>query len=1302
MKLFRFILAFSLLSSGQLLSQTEDVGWTQRNPAQRPSQRGGHAMVYDSARKEIVLFGGMSGSGLNDTWIWDGNNWVERLPSRRPPARSGHGMAYDRARSQAVLFGGFSSVGGHLNDTWLWDGTNWTQIGTGQNETPHVRSSHAMAYDILHAEVVLFGGTYSDPLTRSLGDTWTWNGYSWSLRTPTQNPGPRLAAAASYDWDRGEVILFGGASLVRAIEGDTWAWNGSNWSKKQPLQNASASSSASMTQVPGGTLMFGGYHDDGALLKKTWLWDGLNWTDETPEDSSGSPKERVSHSLAYDEVNQQVVLFGGESGFQTTSGTTWDSLGDTWVWSERKINTPGIISTIVGSGPTGNQNGAYSGDGQPAVQARLWSPHDVAVDWQGNLYVSDLGNNAIRKVTPNGVISTVARASRPFGLAVDKKGNIYFADHDAAQVRKISPDGTTTVVAGSGIIGGYSGDQRPALTASLVAIEDVAVDRWGNVFFTQGFANRVCKVDPRGTLTTVAGTGIPGFSGDNGPATNAQLNFPYSLATDRHGNLFIVDQFNYRIRKVSPTGTITTVAGNGITGGLSADGVPAASVWINPLAVYVDPSDTVYYADYSTIRKFRVGGNITTLGGNRLSGFSGDGGLAIQAQLGQIGGIFVDVLGNILVADSTNNRIRKVNGAGMSDILPTGLRAEVRDKAIDLRWDPPLVSVDAVIVTVEVSSAGGPFTKLTELDSRTNPGVFLAAAEFSAKFDVSHAVENDLPYRFTIQYDKSGIKSKPSDPIVAVPGRLSFDAVPRPNYPILLLHGFHGSADTFRKTRNFMANALGWRDGGTMSIGTTKIDVSGGTSEGKLDPGADFFSVNFGDPHADYPDGAGIERQGEELRNFIQKMRDDGISNRIAVVAHSNGGLAARAFLTNFRSLQNELAQLITIGTPHRGADIQSLKKSIVWDVALGTFFLVKDFGVAWLLGASADAIITYLENTQGGKDASYSCNGTSIELSPFLKSINTALPEGIDYKVIIGINSLLSKDADCQSAEWDGLVPESSADLGQLPIVAGTGTTIKKLYSDRFHASTLELFGIDALGIDGLGFDFSAISCALSPTCVQYEWHSPVEVELIAPDGRRISKDTSAIAAATYSLREDRPGHQTGTITVPFPLPGIYQIRVTRKPDALPTDTYTLTVTRDGVTRTLASSRQVQNIPPAPYVDTVASPLKIDIKPREFPNSINLRSSGTTPVAIMATTGFDPRSADMKTIFFGRRGSEVKALSASFEDINRDGRPDLVLHFPTSQLGLLCSDNLAILRGKTSSGGSFYGSDSIKPTGCK
>jgi sugar lactone lactonase YvrE len=381
--------------------------------------------------------------------------------------------------------------------------------------------------------------------------------------------------------------------------------------------------------------------------------------------------------------------FAGDGGPATAAeinkpeGVCVDVYGNLYIADKansriRMVNKSGVISTFAGMSTSG-----YSGDGGPAIVAELNTPVGLITDDTGNVYLADSKNFVIRKVDTAGTISTVvgdgtggysgnmgaallASTGLPDGVASDAAGNIYFADQLTSVIRKISPDSVITTVAGIGVPG-YSGDAGPAINAGLNRAAGVAVDAAGNVYIADCNNNRIRKYDTTtGIINTVAGTGIAGFSGDGGPAGAAMLKSPYAIAVDAAGNIYFSDLGNYRIRKINTSGIITTVAGDGVQG-YNGNNKPALATELSlPLGIAVDSKGNLYIADngQEMVRKVGTNDTITTVAGDGYIGSSGDGGPATAAEMNGPTGVSVDNIGNIYVSDASNNTVRFINTAG--------------------------------------------------------------------------------------------------------------------------------------------------------------------------------------------------------------------------------------------------------------------------------------------------------------------------------------------------------------------------------------------------------------------------------------------------------------------------------------------------------------------------------------------------------------------------------------------------------------------------------------------------------------
>lgn len=359
-----------------------------------------------------------------------------------------------------------------------------------------------------------------------------------------------------------------------------------------------------------------------------------------------------------------------------------------------RIDAKGMLTNVVGTGHSG-----FSGDGGPATKAEMNVPAGLAFDAKGNLYIADRANHRVRRVDTKGTITTVAgngtagfsgdggpatKASLnlPSGLVVDSKGNLYIADRSNNRVRVVSSNGIIKTFAGNGE-NGYHGDNMPALKATLDKPFGLALDKHNNLYIADRGNNRVRKVDASGLISTVAGDGGFYFIGDNGPAYRASIAGPTGLAVDGDGNVYIADRQNNRIRMVDKLGMIRTVMGTGQQD-YNGDSELARETNLHlPFSVALDKKGDLLVIDRShyRIRKLIMKGNkVTTVAGNGIKLFGGDGGPSQGANLEFPHGIDVDSNDNVIIADKAHYRIRKISPDGIiSTIAGNGIRGNVGD-----------------------------------------------------------------------------------------------------------------------------------------------------------------------------------------------------------------------------------------------------------------------------------------------------------------------------------------------------------------------------------------------------------------------------------------------------------------------------------------------------------------------------------------------------------------------------------------------------------------------------------------------
>lgn len=330
------------------------------------------------------------------------------------------------------------------------------------------------------------------------------------------------------------------------------------------------------------------------------------------------------------------------------------------------------IETIAGT------DSGFGGDDGPAVEASLALPSKAAVDSDGRILITDTHNSRIRAIAPDGTITTIAGTGTsgyggddgpaieaeltvPVGIAAHPDGRILFTDMGNDRVRAIDPDGTITTIAGTGDKG-FFGDDGPATHAGVDFPRGVAVDSDGRILIADTGNHRVRAIATDGTITTVAGTGQEGFAGDDGPALDAQLALPSGVAVHPDGTILIADTGNRRVRAIALDGTISTIAGPGQPGevGDGGNAIDAQLIWPNDVAVDAENRVLVIDTGDHRVRAIDARGRISTVAGTGVDGFAGDDDLATDAQLDRPEGVTVHPDGRILIVDKYNDRIRAV------------------------------------------------------------------------------------------------------------------------------------------------------------------------------------------------------------------------------------------------------------------------------------------------------------------------------------------------------------------------------------------------------------------------------------------------------------------------------------------------------------------------------------------------------------------------------------------------------------------------------------------------------------------
>ncbi len=424
------------------------------------------------------------------------------------------------------------------------------------------------------------------------------------------------------------------------------------------------------------------------------------------DENNGVVRKISTAGIVSTVAGSPIYGFSGDGGpalqaaFRFPEGVTVGGDGNLYIedignFRVREVTANGDIQTVAGDGQYES-----TPDGTPAANASLSGPNFLSFDPSGQLLIADPEDYTVKRINSDGTIQTIAGdgiqgygqgylgafgapatqslLGAPRQAVADTKGNIYISDSDYARVVYIiTPDGNLNVYAGQIGNAQYGGDNIPATSSGLVDPQGLALDQNGNLYISDPDNNRIRMVAAStGIITTFAGTGTAGFSGDGGPANQAMLHFPQGIAFDPAGDLIIADVGNNRLRRVTPNGVITTIAGNGTNASSGNGGSATAAGLFEPFAVTVDSTGNIFVIETggTSVREISSSGTISLAAGNGQLGFGGDGGPALEATFGDAQGLAADSSGNLYISDFNNNRVREVlTTAQTATATPTSL-----------------------------------------------------------------------------------------------------------------------------------------------------------------------------------------------------------------------------------------------------------------------------------------------------------------------------------------------------------------------------------------------------------------------------------------------------------------------------------------------------------------------------------------------------------------------------------------------------------------------------------------------------
>ena len=670
--------------------------WNQLFPSNPPPARYLHALTYDAGHRQVVLFGGFTQTSpfyANDTWLWNATTWTEANPSTSPAARAAHAMTYDAAHGNVIMFGGFSPSTDRFGDTWLWDGTNWTQANPANS--PSARDAAVMVYDAATGNVLLFGGSSE---SGALSDTWTWNGTTWTALSPANSPSARADYSMAYDPATGNVVLFGGLDANGNYLNDTWIWNGTTWTQQSPANSPPVRDTQGMAYdaALGEVVMWGG-ENSGGFLNDTWAWNGSTWTQLN---SATSPGGRYApNAITYDGAQNDLVLFSGQNSGQvfddTWTFTTEQNFGNVNVCSSgapapcsnaltltytvpsnTTFGTPQVVtqgaagldfalaagSTCTGTvsaGSTCTVNVTFT-PGVPGLRegaVELFSSANRTTPLVTTL-IYGTGNAplaAFSGLTPSALSTGSQTLTQPEGVAVDAVGDLFIANNgsDTDQLVKVTANGSASTVgnglnfqqtvavdgAGDVFVGQFGpnvieipvGCTQPSCQLTVGSVSTataVAVDAMGDVFIGDSSLREVFEVPAAspGTQTVIYNPGGSTF-------------VPAGLAVDPAGDLYIADSGDKEVLEIPATGYVPVAVGNG---------------WKQPNSVTLDAAGDLYVADSGLQEVVEIPAGCASSSCQIIAASAAEPSLGVNFSPF---GVAVDSLGDIYISDSAQYKV---------------------------------------------------------------------------------------------------------------------------------------------------------------------------------------------------------------------------------------------------------------------------------------------------------------------------------------------------------------------------------------------------------------------------------------------------------------------------------------------------------------------------------------------------------------------------------------------------------------------------------------------------------------------